>query len=404
MHDLTGKQILVGICGGVAAYKSAYLVRELRRLGAEVRVVMTQSAQQFISPLQMQALSGNSVRLDLFDPQAEEAMDHIALARWAHYLVVAPASANCLAKFAQGLADDLLSTLYLVAEIPIILCPAMNKSMWAHPATQANCQTLSQRGNLFVGPEEGIQACGEYGFGRLSEIEPIINALSIDSRSPLLSGKHLVITAGPTRERIDPVRYLSNDSSGKMGYALAEAALLAGAKVSLISGPTNLKPREGIECIRVESAQDMETAVMQTLTPGALFIGAAAVADYRVEEPSLDKIKKQKTDSLTLQLVKNNDILERVVASKQAAFVLGFAAETSDLLPNARHKLQHKKLHMVVANQVGDGLGFESDLNQVTILTKQQEISLPLMQKTLLAGKIIRIIAEALHKTPVPST
>lgn len=293
MQDFIGKKILLGVCGGVAAYKSAYLIRELTRAGAEVQVVMTQSAQEFVSPLLMQALSGNSARTELFDAEAERAMGHIELARWADYLVIVPASANILAKMAQGIADDLLSTLYLVAEVPVIVCPAMNHSMWAHPATQANCTILRERGAIFVGPEEGSQACGEQGFGRVSEVEHIMSALRLSEVHQLLAGKKVLVTAGPTREPLDPVRYISNYSSGKMGYAMAEAAAMAGAQVTLISGPTSLQASAGIKRIQVESAQEMLDAVMQEMPTDGIFIGTAAVADYRVESPASEKMKKK---------------------------------------------------------------------------------------------------------------
>lgn len=397
MQDFIDKKILLGVCGGIAAYKSAYLVRELTRLGAQVRVVMTKSAQQFISPLLMQALSGNEVRTELFDPQAERAMGHIELARWADYLLIAPASANCLAKMTQGIADDLLSTLYLVAEIPVIVCPAMNRSMWAHPATKANYELLQERGVVFVGPEEGSQACGEHGLGRVSEAEQIINALRLYEVHQLLAGKKVLITAGPTREPIDPVRYLSNYSSGKMGYAMAEAAAMAGAQVTLISGPSMLNVSAGIELIKVESAQSMLDEVMKQMQVGSIFIGTAAVADYQVKSPAVEKMKKKDHEELTLELVRNTDILSTVAASGRASFVVGFAAETSNLVPYAKEKLHHKKLDMVVANQVGKGIGFESDVNQVTLITKNKQIELPLTHKTRLAGQIIAILAATLQ-------
>ena len=296
MSDFAGKKILLGICGGVAAYKSAYLVRELILLGAEVRVVMTHGAQEFISPMLLQALSANEVRTELFDSQAERAMGHIELARWADFLVIAPATANCLAKMAQGLADDLLSTLYLVAETPILVCPAMNKSMWHHPATMANCELLRKRGVVFIGPEEGSQACGEFGMGRVSEVDQIINALRLYDVHQLLVGQKVVVTAGPTREAIDPVRYISNYSSGKMGFALAHAAAMAGAEVTLISGPSSLTAGAGIKWIKVDSAQEMYDAVMKTLHKGCLFIGTAAVADYQVQQPAKEKLKKKESN------------------------------------------------------------------------------------------------------------
>lgn len=397
MQDFVGKKILLGICGGVAAYKSAYLVRELTRLGAEVKVMMTQSAHQFVNPLLMQALSGNEVRTDLFDVQAERAMGHIELARWADYLVIAPASANFIAKMAQGVADDLLSTLYLVAEIPVLVCPAMNHSMWAHPATQANCQLLQNRGVILVGPEEGSQACGEQGLGRVSEAAQIISALRFYEVNQLLVGKQVLITAGPTRESIDPVRYISNYSSGKMGYALAEAAAMAGAQVTLISGPCGLACSSSIKLVRVESAQEMLNAVMQELQVGSIFIGTAAVADYRISSPAEEKVKKTEHEELTLKLVRNPDILNTVAETGKASLVMGFAAETSNVISYAMDKLKRKKLDIIVANAVGRGLGFESEVNQVTVLTKTKQIELPLAHKTRLAGQLIAILATSLQ-------
>ncbi|VEB38603.1 DNA/pantothenate metabolism flavoprotein [Legionella sainthelensi] len=397
MQDFIGKKILLGVCGGVGAYKSAFLVRELTRVGADVKVVMTRSAQEFVSPLLMQALSGNDVRTDLFDAQAERAMGHIELARWADCLVIAPASANCLAKITQGIADDLLSTLYLVTETPIIVCPAMNRSMWAHPATQANCKILEERGVIFVGPEEGSQACGEYGLGRVSEAEQIINAIRLHEVHRLLLGKKVVVTAGPTRESIDPVRYISNYSSGKMGYAMAEAAAMAGAQVTLISGPSTLNVSTAIKQIQVESAQEMLNAVMQEMPEKGIFIGTAAVADYGVESPALEKIKKKNQDELMLKLVKNPDILSQVADSAKASYVVGFAAETTNVISYATEKLQRKKLDMIVANSVGKGIGFDTDVNQVTVITKSKQIELPLTHKTRLAGQIIAILAATLQ-------
>lgn len=397
MQDFINKKILLGICGGIAAYKSAYLVRELTRLGAQVKVIMTDSAQQFITPLTLQALSGHEVRVDLFDSQAERAMGHIELARWADYLVIAPASANCLAKMAQGMADDLLSTLYLVAEVPTLVCPAMNHSMWAHWATQANCQLLRERGVIFVGPGKGDQACGEQGLGRVSEPEQIINALRMHEVYQILKGKKILITAGPTRESIDPVRYLSNCSSGKMGYAVAEAAAMAGAKVTLISGPSVLVASADIELIKVESAQEMFTKVMEHLEDDCIFIGTAAVADYTIETPATDKLKKKENAEFHLKLVRTQDILTAVAESGKTSFVVGFAAETTNLVDYALDKLKRKKLNMVVANQVGKGLGFESAVNQVVVITENKQVELPLTHKMRLAGQIIKMMAAQLQ-------
>lgn len=398
MQDFINKKIVLGITGGIAAYKSAYLVRELTRLGAQVRVVMTASAQKFITPMTLQALSGENVRSELFDPIAERAMGHIELARWADYLVIAPASANCLAKLANGLADDLLSTLYLVAESPVLVCPAMNRSMWAHPATRANCETLAQQGVIIVGPEEGSQACGEIGFGRMSEVENIIQALRLCEVHQLLQGRRVIITAGATREPIDPVRYISNLSSGKMGFALARAAAMAGASVTLVTGPTTLADLPAVTMQRVETAQEMYDAIMAQCEPGVIFIGAAAVADYRVAAIAKQKLKKQENKTMALELTLNPDILASVAKLGIASYVVGFAAETNDVLMHAQRKLHDKKVNMIIANQVGQGLGFETEEHQVTVLTKTSQTELAKTHKTRLAGQIIATIAANLQK------
>lgn len=393
MQDFIGKKIVLGMCGGIAAYKSGWLVRELARLGAQVRVVMTDSAREFISPLTMQALSGNEVRNALFDQQAERAMGHIELARWADFIVIAPASANCLAKLAQGLADDLLSTLYLVAEVPVIVCPAMNHSMWHHPATVANCAVLRQRGVIFVGPEEGSQACGEYGLGRVSDADSIINALRLQAIHGLLVGEKVLITAGPTREAIDPVRFISNHSSGKMGYALAAAAHMAGADVTLVSGPVALEAPAGVKTCKVVSAKEMYDQVMAQLSPGDIFIACAAVADYAPQKVAANKLKKQAQEEMTLHLTLNPDILAAVASSGKASYVVGFAAETDQVLTHAHKKLKDKKLDMIIANKVGDGMGFDQDGNEVTVLTQRSEQVLPFDNKVRLAGQVIAILA-----------
>ncbi|STX32933.1 bifunctional phosphopantothenoylcysteine decarboxylase/phosphopantothenate--cysteine ligase CoaBC [Legionella birminghamensis] len=397
MQDFEGKKIVLGVCGGIAAYKSAYLVRELVRLGAEVQVVMTEAAKAFISPMTFQALSGREVRMDLFDPQAERSMGHIELARWADYLIIAPATANFIAKMAQGLSDDLLSTLYLVALVPVLVCPAMNHSMWKHPATRENCQLLAQRGVVFVGPEEGEQACGEYGPGRVAEPETIISSLRMLKVRNCLSGQRVLITAGPTREALDPVRYISNESSGRMGYALAEAARMAGAEVVLVSGPTALPLPAHIECHRVTSAKEMFDKVMQHLEPGTLFIGCAAVADYSPVTVVAQKIKKLQQERPVIELKLNPDILSSVAQTGKAGLVMGFAAETDNLLENAKQKLKNKKLDLIVANQVGNGLGFDSLENEVVVLSKDKEIHLPLSNKQRLAADIVAILASTLQ-------
>lgn len=396
MQDFIHKKIVLGICGSISAYKSALLVRELTRLGAVVRVVMTASATAFITPMTLQALSGHDVRTDLFDSQAESAMGHIELARWADILLIAPASANCLANMANGLANDLLSTLYLVAECPVLICPAMNRCMWMHPATQDNYERLVRRGVVVVGPAEGLQACGESGYGRMSEVEDIIAAMRLFSVSQRLRGHHVLITAGPTHEPIDPVRYISNRSSGKMGYALAQAALMAGAQVTLVTGPTSLPVPIGATVCRVETAQAMFDAVMTHLQSGMIFIGAAAVGDYGVDNPAAHKLKKKDFLKRTLTLSLNPDILSAVSASAKAAFVVGFAAETSNVLSYAADKLRDKSLDMLVANQVGVGLGFDVDDNQVTVLTCDESIDLEKTNKIRLAGLLIALIADRL--------
>lgn len=399
MQDFKNKRILLGICGGIAAYKIPQLVRELTQLGAEVQVVMTASAEAFVTPMTLQALSGRTVRTALFDEAAEQAMGHIELARWADYCVIAPATANTIAKLACGLADDLISTLALVLKIPLMICPAMNQSMWHHPATQANIKVLRDRGAVIVGPGDGIQACGDEGLGRMFEVQSILNALRLQNVNNLLLGQRVVITAGPTREAIDPVRYLSNNSSGKMGYALAEAARVAGAEVILITGPSALTPPEGVVLMRVKTAMDMHEAVMAALEPGCVFIGAAAVSDYAIDLPSETKIKKQVNNKLVLELKQNPDILADVAQSKKARFVMGFAAETNDLITHAREKLVKKQLDCIVANWVGEGLGFDVDQHEVTVLTQIKEQTLSKKHKVRLAGELVAILAASLQNS-----
>lgn len=399
MQDFAQKKILLGVCGGIAAYKAAYLARELVRLGAVVQVVMTASAEAFITPLTFQALTGRAPRTDLWDKEAEAAMGHIELARWADYLVIAPASANTLAAMAQGLANDLLTTLYLAIERPVFVCPAMNRAMWAHPATAANCQILAQRGVRFIGPDTGLQACGEDGPGRMVEPLALIDALRVDQAYQQLRGKKVLITAGPTREGIDPVRYLSNHSSGKMGYAMAVAAVAAGATVTLITGPTALPWPIGATVVPVVSAKAMHAAVLAHLEPGMIVIAVAAVADFGLEEVAVEKIKRDKAANLSLTFTPNPDIVKAVVASKKAAFVVGFAAETHDCLAHAKEKLAAKQVDMMIANSVGPGLGFEEASNAVTILTKDDAVVLPLMHKMRLAARLLTHIAAQLHDT-----
>ncbi|MGD9888921.1 MAG: bifunctional phosphopantothenoylcysteine decarboxylase/phosphopantothenate--cysteine ligase CoaBC [Halothiobacillaceae bacterium] len=396
---LAHKNILLGISGGIAAYKACELTRRLRDGGAEVRVVMTDNATRFVTPLTLQALSGNPVRVSLWDEAHEAAMGHIELARWADAILIAPASADVMARLAAGMADDLLTTLCLASEAPLFLAPAMNRIMWAHPATQANTHTLRQRGAHILGPVAGAQACGETGEGRMLEpselLERLISSLSTEANTPSLNGKRVIITAGGTREAIDPVRFISNRSSGRMGYALAEAARDAGADVILISGITALPTPPRVTRIEVESALQMREAVHQAM-PCDIFIAAAAVADYRPAETALHKIKKH-AEQLTLHLVKNPDILSEVAALPQRPFTVGFAAETEHLIEHARDKLQRKRLDMIAANLVGEGLAFDQTDNALTILWSDGQIELAQTDKPSLARQLINIIHQRLQ-------
>lgn len=397
MTGLVNKHVLLGVTGGIAAYKSADLVRRLREAGADVRIVMTTAATQFITPLTMQALSGNPVHVHLLDAATENAMDHITLARWADVVVVAPAGANYMAKLVQGMADDLLSTLCLATTAPLVVVPAMNHVMWSHPATQANRLVLLDRGAHFLGPAAGDQACGESGPGRMVEPPEIVAALSGMFETAALHGKRLVITAGPTREAIDPVRFLSNRSSGKMGYAIAEAATEAGAEVVLISGPVNLPCPSRVERIMVDSAAEMLSAVMKTSVDADIFIAAAAVADYTVATPDVNKIKKSE-DGLDLHLERTPDIIAMVAALEERPYIVGFAAETEELKRNALAKLEAKGLDMVAANWVDrPDRGFESDNNALTILWRGGGTDLPLASKSRLARQLIQVITERYH-------
>lgn len=366
MNYLTNKRILLGVTGGIAAYKSAELVRRLREQGAEVRVVMTQGACEFIMPLTMQALSGKAVHTKLLDCATESGMGHIELARWCDVVLVAPASANFIARLAHGLADDLLSTLCLATTAPVLIVPAMNQQMWSNLATQENIVTLVRRKIKIVGPSEGSQACGEVGLGRMLEPEKIIHEAGQIFSTGLLADLKIMVTAGPTREAIDPVRYITNHSSGRMGYAVARAAAEAGADVTLVSGPVVLDPPQQVSHIFVETAVQMHEAVMLEVAQSDIFVAAAAVADYKCTYTPRQKIKKE-SDNLNLILQKNPDILAEVAQLSQGPFTVGFAAETENLLDNARMKLKNKGLDMIAANQVGQGLGFNADENELQI-------------------------------------
>lgn len=393
-NRLANKNIIVGVTGGIAAYKSADLVRRLKETGSTVHVVMTQAAKAFITPLTMQAVSGNPVHDDLFSPTAEAAMGHIQLARWADVILIAPATADFIAKLAHGHADDLLSTLCLATTATVAIAPAMNQQMWQDAITQENIQHIQQRGIHLLGPGIGSQACGEFGPGRMlesSEIIEFVNELFTDEQ---LSSVRVMITAGPTQEAIDPVRYLTNHSSGKMGYALAEAAIAAGASVTLISGPVTLIPPARTQCIHVVTAEQMYHAVFTEIGQCDIFIAAAAVADYRCREIATQKQAKT-SEELVLRLVPNPDILKAVAALDKKPFLVGFAAETHDLIKRAKQKLQDKHLDMIVANQVGiPDAGFGSDNNAATLLWKKGQLEFPLMSKHQLARNLINKVAE----------
>jgi phosphopantothenoylcysteine decarboxylase / phosphopantothenate---cysteine ligase len=394
MPSLAGKQVLLGVTGGIAAYKAPDLVRRLREHGAEVRVVLTRSAARFVTPLTFQAVSAHSVRGGLWDEAAEAAMSHIELARWANLVLIAPATADFLARLATGLADDLLTTLCLATEAPIIAAPAMNRVMWAHPATQENARRLAARGVSLLGPDTGEQACGESGEGRMLEPAEIVAALaSVSRQGGAVAGQCILITAGPTREALDPVRYLTNRSSGKMGYAVAAAAARAGAEVVLVSGPVSLSPPPGVRVIAVETAAQMREAVRAELPRATVFIAAAAVADYRPAHPATQKLKKH-AGEMVVELVRNPDILAEVAASTPRPFVVGFAAETEEVEANARLKLEQKSLDMIAANQVGQDCGFDREDNALVVLWPGGRQDLGCGTKSVLADRLVRLIAE----------
>jgi phosphopantothenoylcysteine decarboxylase/phosphopantothenate--cysteine ligase len=397
MVSLSNKRVLLGVTGGIAAYKSAELARRLRDAGAEVRVAMTRGAQEFITPLTMQAVSGHPVHLHLLDADAEAGMGHIKLARWADVVLIAPASANFLSRLAQGRAEDLLTTVCLAAAAPLAVAPAMNQQMWANAATQANLVMLRRRGVHVLGPAEGDQACGDFGLGRMLEPLELVAQTAQLFASGKLSGLNVMVTAGPTWEAIDPVRGITNRSSGRMGYAVAEAAAEAGAKVTLISGPTALPDPQRVETIRVISAQDMHDAVHARIDNINIFIGVAAVADYRPANVTGEKIKKS-GEHMSLELVRNPDILASVAALTRRPFTVGFAAETNDLEANARQKLESKRLDLVAANRIGaPGVGFESLDNSLLVIDRAGSTDLPTQSKAKLARALIQLIAEKLH-------
>ncbi len=392
---MQGKRILLGVTGGIAAYKSAELVRRLRERGADVQVVMTAAAREFVGPLTFQALSGRPVRTDLWDSAAEAAMGHIELARWAEAVLVAPATADFIARLAQGRADDLLATLCLASAAPIAVAPAMNRLMWANAATVANIEKLRARGVQILGPAEGAQACGEVGEGRM--LEPTELAERLEALLPAagpLRGRRVLITAGPTRERIDPVRFISNRSSGKMGFAVAQAAREAGAEVVLVSGPVALPTPPGVRRVDVETAEAMHAAVEAEVASADIFISTAAVADYRPAHPSGQKIKKT-SERLQLEMERTIDVLASVAARPNRPFVVGFAAETESVEHHARAKLVRKNLDMIAANEVSHTKGFDCEDNHLIVLWREARRDLGAGPKIALARELVQLIANS---------
>jgi phosphopantothenoylcysteine decarboxylase/phosphopantothenate--cysteine ligase len=396
-------KIALGVSGGIAAYKAAEVVRLLQDRGLTVQVVMTRAAQEFVRPLTFAALTGQKVITDMFgsgnaqQPNVESAIEHIGVAQSIDALVVAPATADVIAKFARGVADDFLSTLYLATKAPLVVAPAMNVNMWSHPATQENVETLKQRGARVVEPDSGYLACGMTGPGRLASNEAIVaTVMEVLGGTQDLAGETVLITAGPTREQIDPVRYISNRSSGRMGYAIAEAALRRGAKVILVSGPVSITPPSGAEIKRVESAEEMRTALKERLPDAGIVIATAAVSDYRPQTQAEQKIKRG--GPIDLAMEPTSDILAEIARTKTHQFVVGFAAETENVLENARKKLLKKSLDMIVANDVSrDGIGFDSERNAVTVLTKSDVIEIPEATKLEIAQRLLDEIVRIRH-------
>ena len=402
MRQLSNKRIVLGITGGIAAYKSAELVRLLIKLGCDVRVVMTRAACEFVTPLTFQALSRNPVHLDLLDTEAEAGMGHIELARWADVVLVAPATANFMARLAGGHADDLLTTLCLACTSFICLAPAMNQAMWRDSTTQINHDKLLKKGISFFGPGHGSQACNDTGFGRMLEPETIIEKTSELFIHDILTGLHVMVTAGGTQEKIDPVRYISNRSSGKMGFAIAEAAVSSGAMVTLVTAPVSLETPDRVKRIDVVSALDMHKTVLDQIKNIDIFIGCAAVSDYRPAEVATEKIKKDpnnNSETFEINLVKNPDIISSVAELDPPPFLVGFAAETSNVLEHAKEKLHRKKMNLIVANNVSENDNiFGSDNNEVTIIGETIEQSLPRASKRVVSRQLMKTVAQHFRK------
>lgn len=394
MLNFSNKNILLCVTGGIAAYKAAEIIRLFKKDGADVRVIMTESAKEFITPLTLQAVSGNEIHDSLLDLKAESAMGHIELAKWADIILIAPCTAESMAKIVHGRADDLMGAVILASKASIYIAPAMNTTMWLDKGTQANYQTLLSRGINLIGPDKGEQACGDIGPGRLVEPDKIINLIKSHLNKGPLSGKTVTITAGPTREQIDPVRYISNNSSGKMGYALAEAAVQEGAIVNLVSGPVVLAADKSINLFKINSASEMLEAVNTCMKSSDIFISCAAVADYKPSNYSDTKIKKENLDNLEINLEKNHDILSEVAEQFSSAYIVGFAAETSNVNSNAKKKLDSKNLNMIISNDVSDtSIGFDSDENEVHVITGSETIFIKKDKKIRIAREILNIIS-----------
>lgn len=393
MIRLSNKRILLCVTGGIAAYKTAELTRLFKKNGAEVRIIMTQSAQEFVTPLTLQAVSGNQIHYSLLDEEAELGMGHIELAKWADVILVAPCTAESLARLAQGRANDLMSAVILASDAQLFIAPAMNVKMWEDKVTQKNLETLKLKDVVFIGPDSGEQACGDVGEGRMSEPDFIALQIAKSYTSSIFNGKKILITAGPTKEAIDPVRYLTNNSSGKMGYALAEIAYLSGAEVNLISGPVNIKPIEGVKLININTADEMLNEVKALIANMDVFIGCAAVSDFKPIDFHNSKIKKDHNDEMSLKLIKNPDILQYASDHMKEKLVIGFSAETDNVIENAKIKLSNKNLNMIICNDVSDKeIGFDSDDNEVHLITHDNVIKLFKTSKLKIAKQIFKSI------------
>ena len=392
------KNIVIGVTGGIAAYNSAEIIRLFKKEGAEVRVVMTESAKEFITPLTLQTVSGNEIHDSLLNANAELAMSHIELAKWADIILIAPCTAETMAKITHGRAEDLMGAIILASKASIYIAPAMNMNMWSDKSTQENFKTLSKREISFIGPADGEQACGDVGKGRMEEPKDIVEFIKNDHKKGPLSGKKITITAGPTREQIDPVRFISNNSSGKMGYAMAEAAVEYGAIVNLVSGPVSIIPNTSVNLIKVNSASEMFENVIKYMDDSDIFIGCAAVSDFKPSKYSDKKIKKDDINNIDLGLKKNKDILSFVASNFISAYIVGFAAETDNVDTNAKKKLESKNLDMIVSNDVSDkSIGFDVDDNEVNVYTKNNKVFLKKDKKIRIAREVLKIVASNIN-------